>query len=118
MVLAGVVLLGCGTGGVAGDRTPIATATRPPPAFETLPPALQLAILDKLAFSPDSSLVVLHSDDRHEIAYVPANNSFFVTLLDPEDEPVDLMPATERYLADHGVKDFSRIEVVYRHASW
>lgn len=84
-------------------------------SFDALPAPLKGAILTKLDLSPDSSLVVIYADDRLEIAYVPADNSFFVSLLRPGEEEY-LQPLTERFLSAHGVRDFTTVRIVYRNA--
>jgi hypothetical protein len=113
--LAAVALLvaGCGGGALSAAATPTPAARQS--SFDTLPGPLKAAITAKLALSPDSSLVVLYRDDRLEIAYVPADNSFFVWL-HAVDQDERLEALAERFLANHGVGDFSQIKITYRPA--
>lgn len=116
LVLLGLVLAACGGGGASVPPVSQTSVhqTGFDAAFDTLPATLRAAILERLEISPDSSLVVIHADERLEIAYVPANNSFFVRLLDGEED--QLQPWAERFLSAHGVRDFTTIEIVYREA--
>lgn len=86
----------------------------PKPAKETpFPPKLQTMIAQAVSQTPDAPWVAVLANNEMQIAYVPKEQAFVVTIYHPIQEE-SVKNGVREYLTGLGVSDFSNLKITYR----